>query len=310
MDKFLKIKAFVTVVNANSFSLAAEQLSVSISTVSKRVQCLEKEVGYQLLNRKGNKMSLTTKGIEFYQKARDLLHGYNDLMSPNIESTMKGTVRLGLPRRFGEDVVFPILLKFINQYPDIHLDICMNDTRESISRMGYDLVLRIGKVVEQDVVSVNLGQIPRVLVAPSNLVPKHQRDNLNYISQLPIVLNVATSFSLYKNFLSRSVSSDNVIMRVNSDRCAINAIMSINAISILPYFNIKDNVRDGDMVLLLKDKPLPPQDISLIFPNRQLLTTPTRTLIDFLKKNLGEVLTSQSCIIDNPAINSALSNEL
>ncbi|MDP2571797.1 LysR family transcriptional regulator [Vibrio penaeicida] len=310
MDKFLKIKAFVTVVNANSFSLAAEQLSVSISTVSKRVQYLEKEVGYQLLNRKGNKISLTNKGIDFYQKARDLLHGYNELMMPNIESTMKGTVRLGLPRRFGEDVVFPILLKFINQYPDIHLDICMNDTRESISRMGYDLVLRIGKVTEQDVVSVKLGQIPRVLVAPSNLVPKQERDNIHYISQLPIVLNVATTFSLYKNFLSNYVSTDNVVMKVNSDRCAINAIKSINAISILPYFNIKDNVINGDMVILLKDKPLPPQDISLIFPNRQLLTTPTRTLIDFLKQNLAEIIPSQSCIIENPIIKPALINGL
>ncbi|BDU39288.1 LysR family transcriptional regulator [Vibrio nigripulchritudo] len=293
MDRFLKIKAFVTVVNANSFSLAAEQLSVSISTVSKRVQYLEKEVGYQLLNRKGNKISLTNKGVDFYQKARDLLHGYHELMTPSQDSVMKGNVRLGLPRRFGEDVVFPVLLKFINLYPDIQLDVSLNDTRESISRMGYDLVLRIGKVTEQDVVSVKLGSIPRMLVAPSTLVPEEQKNNLDYISKIPIVLNVASKFSLYKNFMENNVCSDQVILKVNSDRCAINAISSLNAMTILPYFNIREKVNNGELTVLLPHKKLPSLDVSLIFPSRQLLTTPTRTIIDFLKSHVEEIFPKQ-----------------
>ncbi|EGU58422.1 hypothetical protein VINI7043_24067 [Vibrio nigripulchritudo ATCC 27043] len=109
--------------------------------------------------------------------------------------------------------------------------------------------------------------------------------------------------------MENNVCSDQVILKVNSDRCAINAISSLNAMTILPYFNIREKVSNGELTVLLPHKNLPSLDVSLIFPSRQLLTTPTRTIIDFLKSHVEEIFPKQETG-DKPIVDKLVTEDM
>ena len=124
MDEFTRIRTFIKVVEAGSFSAAARDVS-SISSVARQVKSLEDELGVRLLHRSTRSLSLTDAGRRFYERVTAISHDLNTALSEakSLQEGVKGLLRVALRVTAGMLVVIPALTRLLAQYPELELDI-------------------------------------------------------------------------------------------------------------------------------------------------------------------------------------------
>nr|WP_313372334.1 LysR family transcriptional regulator [Brucella intermedia] len=140
------ISAFVSAVEAGSFTAAAIRMGVSKSAVGKSVARLEERLGIRLLNRTTRSLSLTAEGQSYYQsclKVLEELHSAETILSARRQS-VSGTLRINLPVSFGRMRIMPLLKKIMEKHPDLALDISFTDRRVDLIEEGIDLAVRLG----------------------------------------------------------------------------------------------------------------------------------------------------------------------
>ena len=154
-----RFKAFATIVLHGTFARAAAELGVSASTLSQTIRELETRLGVRLLNRSTRSLSLTDAGQRLHARFRptmlEMEAAAADVMS--LRDRPAGTVRIHIPSAPAAAYLEPVLGRFHTAYPDIVLDVTVEDTVPDIVGSGYDLGVRLGKSLEADMVAVKLG---------------------------------------------------------------------------------------------------------------------------------------------------------
>jgi DNA-binding transcriptional LysR family regulator len=181
---FGQVRAFVAVAEALNFSRAAEKLGVSASALSQLVRALEERVGVRLLHRNTRRVSLTEAGDQLFQRVRPAIQELAVAIGQTSELRARpaGIVRLHCFRAAADLFLRPLLRPFHDAYPDVVLDVTLDDEVVDIVAGGYDAAIRIGEVIEQDMVAVKLGPDLRqiVVASPDYLArhgtPQHPRD--------------------------------------------------------------------------------------------------------------------------------------
>ena len=185
---FGQLRAFVAVAEVLNFSRAAERLDVTSSALSQLVRGLEERVGVRLLHRSTRNVSLTEAGERLLERVRPAV---KELAAAIGQTTQlgeqpAGVVRVHCFRTAAELFVRPILRSFNDQYPDIILDVTIDDEVVDIVSGRYDVAIRIGEVIERDMVAVKLGpDLRQIAVASPDYLgrrgaPQHPRDLLSH----------------------------------------------------------------------------------------------------------------------------------
>lgn len=148
MDRFAAIQTFVKVVETESFSEAARQLGLAVSSVTRQVNSLEKMLHTQLTNRSTRSITLTTQGRRYYEKVVPILQ---DLEAANLsvaeqDETPRGLLRVSLPVAFGRLYIAPLIKDFLLQYPEIQLNLTFSDALANPVEQELDLVIRFGNL--------------------------------------------------------------------------------------------------------------------------------------------------------------------
>lgn len=173
---FAGIRAFVAVAEALSFSRAAEALGVSHSALSQMIRGLEDRVGAQLLNRTTRSVSLTQAGRGFLDRVRpavEALGGAVDQLRAG-DGRPSGVVRIHSFRTAAELFLTPMLADFAKAYPAIVLDITLDDAAIDFVSAGFDAAIRLGEIIEKDMVAIRLGpQLRQIAVASPAYVAAH-----------------------------------------------------------------------------------------------------------------------------------------
>jgi DNA-binding transcriptional LysR family regulator len=166
---FAQLRAFVAVCEAVSFSRAAESLGVSPSALSQLVRGLEQQVGLRLLNRTTRSVSLTEAGQALFDKVRPAVATLSDAVDQLKKSGDKpsGIVRVHSFRSAAETFLQPMLPAFHAANPDVTIDVTLDDRVVDMVAEGYDVALRIGEVIEKDMVAARIGEDLRQLVVAS-----------------------------------------------------------------------------------------------------------------------------------------------
>ena len=154
-----ELRIFATVAELASFSRAAEQLGLAKGRVSTAVRQLEAQVGARLLQRTTRSVRLTPDGERFLDRCKELLTEAEQLqaMFQPASTGLTGRLRIDLPNRLARDLVLPHLPEFLAAHPLLEIGISTTDRHVDLVHEGFDCVLRVGALVDSDLVARPLG---------------------------------------------------------------------------------------------------------------------------------------------------------
>ena len=291
-NKFLEMQVFVAVVQAGSFVVAAERLSISKQAVSRHITALENRLQVRLLQRTTRKMSLTVEGQNFYLQAQQVLSALDETeLSIHPEKAEPvGLVRVNVPTSFGVLYLAPLWQQFMDRYPKVDLFITLSDLVTDLVASGDDLAVRIGNLSSSSLVSRRIASTRLILCAsPVYLKEYGEPDCLEDLSQHRIISYRHWSQKDSWIFMHQGQETTvNVMPRIfcnNGDSCRIMALQG-GGIILQPGFIVGEDIKQGRLVEVLPDFKVPSLNIQAVYPSRKLLPLRVRVLVDFLIEQL------------------------
>ncbi len=167
MSLFLQIRIFTEIVRAGSITGAADQLQIAKSAVSRRLQELEARLGVQLMVRTTRQLNLTEAGEIFYERCLNVLaelEAAEDAVSETGRA-LHGELRITAPESYGLKHVVPVVLQFMNQYPQMLINLDLTDRFVDIAREGFDLAIRVGSLQDSTLRARRLSKVSLVVCA-------------------------------------------------------------------------------------------------------------------------------------------------
>ncbi len=175
MDRLTTLDLFVRIVDAGSFAAGAEQLGLSRALASRAILDLETRLGTRLLNRTTRRLSLTEAGAAFHRRAQRITA---DVIEAEEEATAlharpRGLLRINAPMSFGVLHVAPALAAYLERYPEVSVDLTLNDRVVDLVEDGYDLAIRIGRLADSSLIARRLAPCRILLCAAPSYLAAH-----------------------------------------------------------------------------------------------------------------------------------------
>ncbi|SFR35620.1 LysR family transcriptional regulator [Litoreibacter janthinus] len=295
MDRLTEMEAFATVVDQGGFTDAARKMGISKSAVSKHVSSLETRLGARLLNRTTRRVSPTEIGLAYYDRARRVLNdaGEADALVSSMQSAPSGLLRISVATDFGVNHMSPILGDFLVDYPDITVNMVLNNRFVELISEGFDLAIRIGEMEDSSLRARKLTETSKRLIAspgyfkqfgrPEKIDDLNDHKLLHYSNQSAGNVWKLTAPSGEK----RQVRTQGWLT-VNDGQSLLNACVSGLGIAYLPSFLYADALRDGLVEEAMPDLPKETQGIYAVYPPGRYTQPKVRTFIDFLVEAFKE----------------------
>jgi LysR family transcriptional regulator for bpeEF and oprC len=175
MDRFQAMQVFTRVVDANSFTRAADMLGLPRATVTTIIQNLEALLQVRLLNRTTRRISLTPDGAAYYEHCARILGEVEETESSfrEVARGPKGRLRIDVPSSIGRLVLIPRLCEFHSRYPEVELVIGMGDRQVDLVREAVDCVIRAGELQDSTLVARRIGAIKMITCAAPDYLERH-----------------------------------------------------------------------------------------------------------------------------------------
>jgi LysR family transcriptional regulator, regulator for bpeEF and oprC len=175
MDRFLAMKVFARVVEAGSFSKAADALRLPPASVSRTLQALEAHLGARLINRTTRSISITEDGEAYYERCVRVLGEVDDMEASLSHSKLspKGNVKVSLPQVMAKSTIIPALPKFFEAYPDIGVELVLTDRQVDLVEEGVDCVVRVGAVGDVGLVAKRIGAYSQITCASPGYIAQY-----------------------------------------------------------------------------------------------------------------------------------------
>lgn len=294
MDRLSGMAVFARVVEEESFSSAARALGVSKSSVSKQVAALEERLGARLLNRTTRRLSLTDAGMTFYERAVRILSEAEEAEAAvsQLSAAPRGVLRVNAPVTFGVQHLGPLLPDFMARYPDLAVDMTLNDRIVDLVEEGFDMAIRIARLPDSSLIARKLCPSPRLVVASPEYVARYGAP------QRPDDLKQHTC--LLYTYLLRSDSwfltgpdGQEVEVRVTGRLRANNgdvlraALLGGMGIAYTPAFIVGRDLAEGRLVRLLPDWVDRSSAVYAVYPHARLVAAKVRAFVDFLVEHFS-----------------------
>jgi len=289
MDRLTEMEAFATVVDQGGFTDAAKKMGISKSAVSKHVSSLESRLGARLLNRTTRRVSPTEIGLAYYDRARRVLNdaGEADALVTAMQSAPSGMLRVSVATDFGVNHLSPILGDFLHSFPDITVNMVLNNRYVELISEGFDMAIRVGELEDSSLRARKLTETTKRMIASPDYFKKFGRperiDDLNdhkllhYSNQAAGNVWKITAPSGEVRQVRTAGS-----LTVNDGQSLLNAAIGGLGIAYLPSFLYAEPMRQGLLVDAIPELPEETQGIYAIYPPGRYTQPKVRAFIDFL----------------------------
>lgn len=297
MDFVNGLRTFLRVVEAGSFSQAAEQLSTSSAAVTRQVAALERYLEVRLLNRTTRKLSLTSSGAAFLPKARHLLDEVDDAVNfaRDKPKDVSGTLRLTAPMSFGLTQLAPVLSGFRKLNPRLRLDVDLSDRVLDLAASGFDVALRIAHEPSELLIARRIASVPLVLCAsPSYLrrrgAPQHPAELSQHETLSYSYLAWGQTWPLMDSKKQTvNVRIEPLVSATNGDVLRDLAVTG-EGIILQPAFIVWRDLEQGTLVPVLPEWKAPELSLFAIYLSHRQLSAKVRAFVDYLVETIGEAL--------------------
>jgi LysR family transcriptional regulator for bpeEF and oprC len=290
MDQIQSMRVFARVVEAGTFTRAAESLSLPKGTVTRLVQHLEARLKVRLLNRTTRRVTVTPDGAAYYERTTRLLNDLDDIEASMSDARVNpsGRLRVDVGTSIARLIVIPALPDFYARYPDIQLDLGVSDRPVDIVSDNVDCVIRGGDLLEQSLVARRVGNVPLVTVASRDYVRRHglpahpseledKHTTVNYFSSrtgrpYPHV------FEKDGELLEITGRYQLAVNEANASTAAVLAGLGIGQIG---AFGTSELIASGDLVAVLPDWKRPPIPLHIVYPPNRHLSAKVRAFVEW-----------------------------
>lgn len=289
MSRLEYMHNFITVVDAGSITAAADKLELTVAAVSKRLKLLETDLGTRLLTRNTRQLALTEAGQYYYQHCREILDEVArvDQQLLAMQGKLSGTLRINMPMTYGKERLAKLLIRFLQQHPDIHLIAHLDDAYTDAASGEYDVVIRIGSLEDSRLIARKLERVYlQPVAAPAYLAQYGTPQTPEALSHHNCL--TYTNVSLREGWLFYDQTGAERRVQVRGQFCANNgevlrdAAIAGMGIVCLPDFEVKTALLNGTLVPILPDYTAQTATVYAVYPSRQFLPEKTRAMIDFL----------------------------
>lgn len=294
MDRTAEMAAFVRAVETGTFSAAARDLGLTPSALSKLVGRLEDRLGVRLLHRTTRRLQLTAEGETFFNRARPILTALDEAEAEVAAAGAqpRGLLRLICGSAFGRHQLTPAIPRFLERYPEIELDLTIDDMAPVPTDERYDLTIRIGALDESSAVARRICNLERVICAAPAYLERHgvprtpdelQRHNCLWITSLPALRR----WPFDTDDGIRVVHISGNIVANNAETVLQLAVAGVG-ITRLTDVIVGDALRRGALVPILAEwHHVEPVPLYATYPSGRHLAPKVRAMMDFLVEQFG-----------------------
>lgn len=286
--------AFAAVVDAGSFGAAAERLGISKSAVSKQLARLEERLNARLLNRTTRQISLTEAGETYYAFCARILAEADaaEEAVTSLQGAPRGRLRVNAPMSFGTMHLAPAVAAFACRYPEISVDIDLNDAVVDLVESGHDVAVRITQLQDSSLVVRRLCTARGVVVASpdylqKNGTPAHPRDLRNHRC---LVYTYSPHPGIWQFQTPEGPLTVPVDGPIRSNNGEVLREAAVAGVGILrdPTFISFQAIRMKKLVPILTGFETSGIGIHAVYPHRRHLSPKVRVFIDFLAGHFGD----------------------
>jgi LysR family transcriptional regulator for bpeEF and oprC len=330
MDKLNSLIIFVRAAQNRSFSEAARQMGMSPSSVSKAVQRLEEELGIRLLNRTTRSVTLTDDGAAFYVRCRQIIDELEEAEQELLRTRYQpsGTLRIDLTMALGRMHIVGALPLLTAKYPELKLDVSLNDRFVDLIEEGIDAVVRLGIGTDSRLIMHRVATVQFVVCASPDYFKRHgipktpqdlkQHNCINFVypqtrrvfewrfqhgslhapgnppsgSQSPTAGNPLAGLS-HRNALPHQgeqfeMPVEGSLRFDHAESLLEAAIAGAGIVQVLNYVAGRA-IAGGELQPILEDYAAPGEPISVIYPQKRHLSAKVRAFIDFMVDLMGQL---------------------
>lgn len=293
MNTLLYMSVFRRVAETGSFSEVAREMGISQPTVSKHVAALEAHLGVKLLNRSTRQLSLSEAGQQFHDQCTRILDELNEVEASlrQQQSQPSGTLRVNTAVTFGETVIVPRLWKFMDQYPELQLELIMDDHYIDLVKEGVDVAVRVGPLTDSSLIARKLGSFERMVVATPEYLQHHgEPATPQQLKQHQCI--VFTLLSTRHEWHFNGPDGKETVkvhgrFAVNNPNAMRQAILAHQGIGVTPTWLIDNDLQQGRLKSILTDYTPTAMEIHALYPQRRYVPAKVRSFIDFLHAELN-----------------------
>lgn len=291
MDQLAAMRAFVRVVEAGTFTRAAELLRTPKPTVTKLIQSLEAHVRTKLLNRTTRRVTVTPDGAAYYERAVRLLADLDELDSgmSTSQASHKGRIRIDVSASLAMLVIIPALPGFHARYPDIQIDLGVTDRPVDLIAENVDCVVRAGDLTDQSLIARRIGELRFITcAAPAYLArhgePRHPKD-LEKDHYAVSYFSARTGRVFPQTFISGDDEIEvpgRYVLSVNDGNAYVAAALSGLGVVQAPVFMVEQHLANGELRPVLTDWKTEPLPLHVVYPPNRHLSNKLRVFVDWV----------------------------
>lgn len=296
MDKLRAMQVFVRIVEANSFTKAAETLGLPRAALTATIKNLEAHLGTTLLQRTTRRLALTPDGAAYHAQCvqiLDAVEASERTFRGAAAAQPRGTLRVDMPDAVGRHVVLPHLASFAGAWPDLALTLSFSDRLVDLTQEGIDCALRVGDLQDSSLVGRQIGSMQFVTCAAPAYLALHGtprsidalRDHQGIVhfsgrTGRPFDWDFTVGGQVVKAQVPGRIAINNADANV---ACALQGL----GITQAARYQVRDHLVRGELVELLADTPPVPMPVSLLYPRGRMAAPKLRVFADWLTDRLA-----------------------
>jgi DNA-binding transcriptional LysR family regulator len=290
MDRMAAMEAFVLVVDTGSFSAAARRLNVGQPAVSKLVAQLEEKLGVKLLVRTTRGLTATEAGLNYYERARRSIQEADEaeLVARGAGKSLTGRLRIAAAVTFARIHVMPHLPEFLQQHPDLEIEVVLDDRNVDLVREGIDVALRMGRLADSSLAAKRVTSGRHVVVGtPAYFVKAGEPTEPSGLTEHEAVIyeqaGGGADWSFERDGAEVMVTLKGHL-RVSAAEGVRAAVLANAGLAITSEWMFAPEIANGTVTVVLQDWKLPQIDLWAVYPTGRTATAKARIFTEFVQQ--------------------------
>ncbi|HDL7646741.1 TPA: HTH-type transcriptional activator AaeR [Yersinia enterocolitica] len=298
MERLKRMSVFAKVVECGSFTGAARQLAMSVSSISQTVSKLESELNVKLLNRSTRRIGLTEAGRIYYQGCRRMLQEVQEVQEVHeqlyaFNNTPTGTLRIGCSSTMAQNVLATMTAEMLKEYPGLSVNLVTGIPAPDLIADGLDVVIRVGALQDSGLFSRRLGSMPMVVCAAKSYLAQHgtpeKPSDMTNFSWLEYSVRPDSNFELIApEGITTQISPQGRFV-TNDSQTMIRWLKAGAGIAYAPLMWVIEEIKRGEVEVLFKKYHSDPRPVYALYTEKDKMPLKVQVCIDYLTEYFKRV---------------------